>query len=660
MIKYRSWISTMNAPRKIPWLLGLAGLLFETMALQPALAQPAPVPRAIIPASEAPEAMSALFKRLVGGKQAIAIPGAAWLQLQLAEVQLGPDGVLKITSASGDSQSFSQAEIEAWGGLTAIFNGSTVRVTLTPGPGATAPVSAKVDNIIIGLPASDGGTEAIVPAPLRNLLGDIERFIPDDVRRPPTEGVEAICGPSDDRVASSNLRAGRIMPIGCTGWLIDGGTLLTAGHCAQTTAQTVEFNVPGSQTNGTTVSPPVRDQYRIIASSMVSQNTGVGNDWAVFRVLPNTETGLMPAVAQGATFQVSNTDNPAQVRITGYGVDGPAPNFGNPPPLNAQNQTQQTHSGALSQNTGGPTSGVLRYNPDTQGGNSGSPVIVEGGNVTIGIHTNGGCTAAGGTNAGTSFRNAALWAAVSNVRIRTGDVLWQHINGQVHYWPMLNGQRQGGISIVTPVGPEWKLVGAGDFNGDGTDDILWQHINGQVHFWPMLNGQRQGGINIITPVGPEWKLVGAGDFNGDGTDDILWQHINGQVHFWPMLNGQRQGGINIITPVGPEWRLAGAGDLNGDGTDDILWQHINGQVHFWPMLNGQRQGGINIVTPVGPEWRLAGAGDLNGDGTDDILWQHINGQVHFWPMLNGQRQGGINIVTPVGPEWKLVGVASVD
>jgi hypothetical protein len=133
----------------------------------------------------------------------------------------------------------------------------------------------------------------------------------------------------------------------------------------------------------------------------------------VFQVLPNTQTGLTPAAAQGATFQLSNTDNPAQVRITGYGVDGPAPNFGAGGPRNTQNQTQQTHGGTLSQNTGGATSGVLRYEVDTQGGNSGSPVIVEGGNIAIGIHTNGGCTASGGTNAGTSFRNAALWAAVN-------------------------------------------------------------------------------------------------------------------------------------------------------------------------------------------------------------------------------------------------------
>ena len=112
------------------------------------------------------------------------------------------------------------------------------------------------------------------------------------MRRPTTEGaapeengsLEAICGATDDRVASNNPRSGRIMPVGCTGWLIDGGALLTAGHCTGATMQTVEFNVPASQANGTTVAPPVRDQYRVIAGSIVTQNTGIGNDWAIFTV----------------------------------------------------------------------------------------------------------------------------------------------------------------------------------------------------------------------------------------------------------------------------------------------------------------------------------------------------------------------------------------
>ena len=43
------------------------------------------------------------------------------------------------------------------------------------------------------------------------------------------------------------------------------------------------------------------------------------------------------------------------------------------------------------------------------------------------------------------------------------------------------------------------------------DDIVWQHRNGQVHYWPMQNGQRQGGIHVHSPVGGDWTLAGVGD-----------------------------------------------------------------------------------------------------------------------------------------------------
>ena len=97
-------------------VLGLVVLLLSTTALGRAEAQPAPVPRAVVPADAAPEAMAGLFADLRRGEQTISIPGAAWLQLQFSDLQLGPDGTLTITSAAGDSQSFSQAELEAWGG----------------------------------------------------------------------------------------------------------------------------------------------------------------------------------------------------------------------------------------------------------------------------------------------------------------------------------------------------------------------------------------------------------------------------------------------------------------------------------------------------------------------------------------------------------------
>ena len=419
----------MTAMTRKPAVIILSAMLFGLIAVEGATAQPAPAARAVVPMSAAPEAMSSMFAGLESGDRTISIEGAQWLQLRFSEFELGDGGKLTIRTAD-DEQTFTQEQLEAWEGLTAVFNGSEVTISLTPG--ASGEISAEVGDVIVGLPgpSPEVGVEAAGQA-LIDLLGtDLQQFIPADAMRhadgPGLEEAEAfvpeaICGSVDDRAASNHPASGRIMPIGCTGWIIQGGRLLTAGHCIDSRTRTVEFNVPASAANGGTVSPPVRDQYRVITSSIVDEFTGVGNDWAVFQVQPNTQTGLMPIDAQGSAFTVSDTANPNTVRTTGFGVDGPAPSFGNPPPRNADNQTQQTHNGTLIQNTGGPNTGTLQYTVDTQGGNSGSPVIVDGGNTTIGIHTNGGCTPTGGANAGTSFRNQALMAAIQSATVTLVD-----------------------------------------------------------------------------------------------------------------------------------------------------------------------------------------------------------------------------------------------
>jgi Common central domain of tyrosinase/Polyphenol oxidase middle domain len=99
----------------------------------------------------------------------------------------------------------------------------------------------------------------------------------------------------------------------------------------------------------------------------------------------------------------------------------------------------------------------------------------------------------------------------------------------------------------------------------GTADIVWQHVGGQVHYWPMQGGQRTGGVHVFTPVSGDWALRGVGDVDGDGTADIVWQHVSGQVHYWPMQGGQRTGGVHVFTPVSGDWALRGVGDVDGLG-----------------------------------------------------------------------------------------------
>ena len=113
----------------------------------------------------------------------------------------------------------------------------------------------------------------------------------------------------------------------------------------------LEFNVPQSLANGTTVQAAPQDQYPVVAGSIVSMEGTGDNDWAVFNVGRNANTNLLPVQAQNAFYRLSTDLTPATIRITGYGVDGPAPCFGDrrqpgctiptptPVPLNSNNQT---------------------------------------------------------------------------------------------------------------------------------------------------------------------------------------------------------------------------------------------------------------------------------------------------------------------------------
>ncbi len=131
----------------------------------------------------------------------------------------------------------------------------------------------------------------------------------------------------------------------------------------------------------------------------------------------------------------------------------------------------------------------------------------------------------------------------------------------------------------------WTVVGTGDFNGDGRDDVLWRNSNGQVSDWL---GQANGGFLLndavaLTNVDTAWKVVGTGDFNGDGRDDILWRNDNGSLSNWL---GQANGGFvnngaisGVFVPLA--WSVVAIGDYNGDGRDDIFWRNSDGTVTDW-------------------------------------------------------------------------------
>ncbi len=379
----------MLNPTRRRHILGSPGALAGAACLSAASvagAQTAPIPQQIVRVpvnssvvqNNGPVA-AVVYSTLVESR------GAAWLRLKFDGVVLSGDrgapdaSYLRITSVlDSGQQTLTASQLADWNDTTAYFNGDSVILELVAYPGT--------------------GANSIV-------MSEAWAGVPGGV-------TDTICGPTDDRVLSSDPRTARLMPIGCTAWLINDAQhcFLTAGHCISTgtTNAVVQFNVPLSLASGTPVNPPPQHQYSVQQASIRSNGgAGTGNDMAYFGALANS-TGNNPYQNQQAAFTLMNA--PAggggqQIRVTGYGTGGSAgPTW---------SQVQKTHVGpyvALSGTT-------VQYATDTTGGNSGSPVIHESTGNAIAIHTHGGCTSSAtspGANIGTAIQHATLQGYLAN------------------------------------------------------------------------------------------------------------------------------------------------------------------------------------------------------------------------------------------------------
>jgi hypothetical protein len=110
-------------------------------------------------------------------------------------------------------------------------------------------------------------------------------------------------------------------------------------------------------------------------------------------------------------------------------------------------------------------------------------------------------------------------------------------------------------------GPNWQVVGSGDFDGGGQADILWQNTGGQPAIWVMDGLTPVGEPLVGANPGPSWQIVGTGYFNGlggGGDSDILWQNTDGQAAIWPMNGTTPTAEVLVGSNPGPSWHIHAA------------------------------------------------------------------------------------------------------
>jgi hypothetical protein len=170
---------------------------------------------------------------------------------------------------------------------------------------------------------------------------------------------------------------------------------------------------------------------------------------------------------------------------------------------------------------------------------------------------------------------------------------------------------EGSLTVPeAPSDPNARIVGTGDFNGDGNIDLVFAGTDGQLTVWYMNGISRMDTVDLLpNSLGDaDWSIKGVADYNGDGHPDLLIQHVAGFLGVWLM------DGIELLSPeflspnnVGdPGWTVTGTGDYDGDGKPDILLQFEDGLLGVW-FMDGITRTEARLIQPEpGPEWQVVG------------------------------------------------------
>lgn len=261
----------------------------------------------------------------------------------------------------------------------------------------------------------------------------------------------------------------------------------------------------------------------------------------------------------------------------------------------------------------------------------------------------------------------------------------------------LNGSTLAAASSPADLslGPDWKAVGSGDFNGDGNDDLVWVNKgtsaeNGQISIW-LTNGYTyqpgsdvvRGGQQLSTdapislPSSSGWEIKAIADFSGDGKSDLLWYNAQtGEGSVW-VMNGAKYSPTETSTlpkvPIG--WIVESVADFNGDSKADIFWRNpLTGEASLWVMDGAKYDPtltGTGFITNPGSNWKLVGTGDFNGDGKADLVWRNtVTSQTSMWLMDAGltnpltskatRTLPGTKILELADPSWTIAGIGDTN
>jgi RHS repeat-associated protein len=243
------------------------------------------------------------------------------------------------------------------------------------------------------------------------------------------------------------------------------------------------------------------------------------------------------------------------------------------------------------------------------------------------------------------------------------DVVWRNLStGTTSAWFMNGTTQREEAPLDAVTDPNWRVVATEDFNQDGRPDLIWRDVvTGNTTIW-FMDGAARLGWAPLTPavLDPNWRIVGVGDFNGDGHPDIVWRHpVTGGNYVWYMNGATQSGGAYFAAESDLSWRIAGVADFNGDGKPDLLWRNIaTGEDRLWFMDGITRQSDATVAAQSDTAWQVAEVADFNSDAKPDLVWRNrTTGEARVW-FMNGATKSGDAALAGPGATW-IIGAGIV-
>jgi len=253
----------------------------------------------------------------------------------------------------------------------------------------------------------------------------------------------------------------------------------------------------------------------------------------------------------------------------------------------------------------------------------------------------------------------------------------------VNYYGGAGGTTMIGAAILRAGGAElagWSVKAVADMNGDGVPDLIWQNSSsGQVNvnYYGGGGGASLIGDAMLRAGGSElagWSVVGAGDFDGNGTPDLVWQNQGtGQV------NVNYYGGSGGATLLGSAelnsgagtagWSVVGAADWNADGVPDLVWQNnstLQVNVNYYGGSGGATLKGFNCLNCGSnfADWSVRAVAAVSSSGEPSLVWQSAGSSAVsiYYYGLGGSLFQSTNVLRAGGETagWQVVAAADFD